>query len=110
AQSLRNRVHKQVVIDGEMLTRTVSIGVAAGRPGRDSTSDLLRRADQAAVAAKTSGGSEVAAFSREMSEKYAIRNDIELHLEGTIDSDSGTLVLHYLPEFDMRTGEVLGTE
>ena len=110
AQSLRNRVHKQVVIDGEMLTRTVSIGVAAGLPGRDSTSDLLRRADQAAVAAKTSGGSEVAAFSREMSEKYAIRNDIELHLEGTIDSDNGTLVLHYLPEFDMRTGEVLGTE
>ncbi len=110
AQSLRNRVHKQVVIDGEMLTRTVSIGVAAGLPGRDSTSDLLRRADQAAVVAKTSGGSEVAAFSREMSEKYAIRNDIELHLEGTIDSDNGTLVLHYLPEFDMRTGEVLGTE
>ena len=110
AQSLRNRVHKQVVIDGEMLTRTVSIGVAAGLPGRDSTSDLLRRADQAAVAAKTSGGSEVAAFSRAMSEKYAIRNDIELHLEGTIDSDNGTLVLHYLPEFDMRTGEVLGTE
>jgi diguanylate cyclase len=45
-----------------------------------------------------------------MAEKYAIRNDIELHLEGTIESDSGALVLHYLPEFDMRTGEVLATE
>jgi EAL domain-containing protein (putative c-di-GMP-specific phosphodiesterase class I) len=52
----------------------------------------------------------VARFSPELSDKYAIRNDIELQLEGTIDSDSGALVLHYLPEFDMRTGEVLGAE
>ena len=110
AQRLQNRVHKQVVIDGERLTRTVSIGVAVGDPGRDNTSDLLRQADQAAVSAKTSGGSKVAAFNREMSDKYAIRNDIELHMEGTIDSDSGALVLHYLPEFNMHTGEVLGTE
>jgi diguanylate cyclase len=110
AQRLQNRVHKQVVIDGERLARTVSIGVAVGDPGRENSSDLLRRADQAAVSAKTSGGSKVAAFNREMSDKYAIRNDIELHMEGTIDSDSGALVLHYLPEFNMHTGEVLGTE
>jgi EAL domain-containing protein (putative c-di-GMP-specific phosphodiesterase class I) len=45
-----------------------------------------------------------------MSEKHAIRNDIELQLEGTIDRDGGALVLHYLPEFDMRTGKVLGAE
>jgi diguanylate cyclase len=45
-----------------------------------------------------------------MAERYAIRNDIELHMEGTIDSDSGALVLHYLPVVDMRTGEILGTE
>jgi diguanylate cyclase (GGDEF)-like protein len=110
AQCLQNGVHKNVVIDGEMLTRTVSIGVATAIPGRDSASDLLRRADQAAVSAKSSGGSQVAAFSPEMSAKYAVRNDIELRLEGTIDSDSGALVLHYLPEFDMRTGEILGAE
>lgn len=110
AQRLQDQVHKQVMIDGETLTRTVSIGVATAVPGRDSASDLLRRADQAAVSAKSSGGSEVAAFSPEMSEKYAIRNDIELHLEGSIESDSGALVLHYLPEFDMRTGRVLGAE
>jgi diguanylate cyclase len=110
AQSLHDRVHTQVVIDGEMLTRTVSIGVAAGLPGRDTTSDLLRRVDQAARSAKSSGGNTVATFSPEMSRTNRIRNDIELHLQGTIDVDSGSLVLHYLPEFDMRTGELLGTE
>jgi diguanylate cyclase len=110
AEELQTRVHKQVAIDGETITRTVSIGVAVGEPGRDDASDLLRRADQAVVSAKNVGGNTVAAFDPEMAEKYAIRNDIELHLEGIIESDNGALVLHYLPEFDMRTGEILGTE
>ena len=110
AGQLQKRVHQQVAVDGETITRTVSIGVAVGIPGCDDASDLLRRADQAVVSAKSVGGNAVAAFNPEMSEKYAIRNDIELHLEGTIENDTGALVLHYLPEFDMRTGEVLGTE
>ncbi|BBZ48201.1 bifunctional diguanylate cyclase/phosphodiesterase [Mycobacterium parmense] len=110
ARQLQGQVQKQVMIDGEMLARTVSIGIATGMPGQDSTSDLLRRADQATRAAKGAGGATVAAFSPEMAAKEAIRNDIELRLQETIDSGSSDLVLHYLPEFDMRTGEVLGTE
>jgi diguanylate cyclase len=110
ARQLQQRVHKQVEVDGETITRTVSIGVGVAEPGRDTSSDILRRADQAVVSAKSVGGNAVVAFDPEMAEKYAIRNDIELHLEGIIDSDNGALVLHYLPEFDMRTGEILGTE
>jgi diguanylate cyclase len=110
AEQLQRQTHKQVVVDGEMLTRTNSIGVAAGTPGLDSSSDLLRHADQAVVSAKGAGGSTVASFSPEMSAEFAIRNDIELHLEETIDRDKSALVLHYLPEFDMSTGRVLGAE
>jgi diguanylate cyclase (GGDEF)-like protein len=110
AEKLQQGLHQRVIIDGEMLTRTVSIGMAVGMPGCDSTSDLLRWADQAALSVKSSGGSRAALFTREMAERHAIRNDVELHLEGVIDSGSGALVLHYLPEVDMRTGAVLGTE
>jgi diguanylate cyclase len=110
AQRLQSQVHKQVVIDGERLARTVSIGVATGIPGHDSTSDLLRRADQATRSAKSSGGAKVAVFSPEMAAKETIRNDIELRLQETIDSENGELVLHYLPAFNMQTGEVLGAE
>ncbi|HUO36688.1 MAG TPA: sensor domain-containing diguanylate cyclase, partial [Mycobacterium sp.] len=52
AQRLQSRLRERVTIGGEMLTRTVSIGVALGAPGRDDTSDLLRRADQAVLTAK----------------------------------------------------------
>jgi diguanylate cyclase len=110
AQRVQFGLGQQVEIDREKVSRTVSVGVAIGEPGVDSTSALLRRVDQALLSAKNSGGRRVARFSPELSDKYAIRNDIELQMEGTIDSGSGALVLHYLPEFDMRTGEVLGAE
>jgi diguanylate cyclase (GGDEF)-like protein len=110
AQRLQSGVSQQVEIEGEKVSRTVSVGVAIGEPGSDSTSILLRRANQALLSVKSSGGRGVGRFSPELSDKYAIRNDIELHMEGTIDSGNGALILHYLPEFDMRTGEVLGTE
>jgi diguanylate cyclase (GGDEF)-like protein len=108
ARELQLALRERVAIDGEMLTRTVSIGVAIGEPGRDSTSDLLRRADQAVLNAKSAGGNKIAVFSDDMALRSAFRNDVELHLQGVIES--GSLVLHYLPEIDMRTGEVVATE
>ena len=108
ASHLQATLRERVSIDGEMLTRTVSIGVALGVPGRDTTSDLLRRADQALLAAKSGGGNKIAVFSDDMSLKGEFRNDIELHLASAIEN--GALVLHYLPEVDMRTGEILAFE
>jgi diguanylate cyclase (GGDEF)-like protein len=108
AHRLPSVLRERVSIDGEMLTRTVSIGVALGVPGRDSTSDLLRRADQAVLTAKGSGGNQVAVFTDDMSMKNEFRNDIELHLQTVIEN--GALLLHYLPEVDMRTGEIVACE
>lgn len=110
AHRLQDRVHQKIAIDGEEITRSASVGVATGVPGSDSSSDLLRRADQATRSAKNAGGAKVAAFSPEMFERDTIRNDIELALEGTDNGETPALVLHYLPEFCMRNGEILGTE
>ncbi|MGE0218242.1 putative bifunctional diguanylate cyclase/phosphodiesterase [Mycolicibacterium sp.] len=108
AYRLQAALRERVSIDGEMLTRTVSIGVALGIPGQDATSDLLRRADQAVLTAKSSGGNQVALFTDDMSMKSEFRNDIELHLQSVIEN--GALLLHFLPEVDMRTGDVLAAE
>ena len=112
AEQLANRllaiVVEPVPVNGEMLTRTASIGVALAAPGRDTTSDLLRRADQAVLEAKAEGGNQVAVFSDDMSLRSDYRNDIELHLQEVIEN--GALFLQYLPEVDMRTGEILATE
>jgi diguanylate cyclase (GGDEF)-like protein len=101
-------LRERVAIDGEMLTRTVSIGVALGIPGRDTTTDLLRRADQAVMTAKAEGGNQVAVSTDEMALESEFRNDIELHLQNVVEN--GALFLRYLPEVDMRTGAILATE
>jgi diguanylate cyclase (GGDEF)-like protein len=108
AYRLQSILRERVAIDGELLSRTVSLGVALGVPGTDTTSDLIRRADQAVLTAKAAGGNQVALFSAAMSLQSAYRNDIELHLQSVIEN--GALFLRYLPEVDMRTGEVLATE
>ncbi|ABK69623.1 bifunctional diguanylate cyclase/phosphodiesterase [Mycolicibacterium smegmatis] len=108
AYRLQSVLRERVTVDGEMLTRTVSIGIAQGIPGKDSTSDVLNRADHAVLTAKGSGGNRVAVFSDAMAMEIDFRNDIELHLQSVIEG--GALVLHYLPEIDMRTGEVLAAE
>ena len=108
ALRLQTMMQDGVLIGGELVSRTISIGVAIGMPGDDSASDLLRRADQAALTAKHAGGNQVVVFTEDMSRNRAFQNEMELHLRGVIGSDA--LQLHYLPEVDMRTGEILAAE
>jgi diguanylate cyclase len=107
ADPLRGMVRHRLTIDGRTITRTVSIGVAAGMPGRDDSSDLLRRADEAVLASKRAGGNQITAANDD-SLKQLFRNDIELHLQGDIDNEA--LLLHYLPEVDLWTGAIVGVE
>jgi diguanylate cyclase (GGDEF)-like protein len=108
AHQLQSILRERVAIDGELLARTVSIGVALGVPGSDTTTDLIRRADQAVLTAKAAGGNHVSMFTADMSLTSEYRTDIELHLQAAIET--GGLFLRYLPEVDMRTGEVVAIE
>jgi diguanylate cyclase (GGDEF)-like protein len=108
ACQLQGVVSEHVEIDGEMLSRTASIGVALGLPGQDSASDLLHQADRAVGIAKTAGGNQIGLLSRGTTLNSKFHDDIELRLREAIESNS--LVLHYLPEIDMRNGRILATE
>ncbi len=108
ADELRTTLGDRVAIGGRMVNRTVSVGVAVGIPGRDDTTDLLHRADEAVLAAKRSGGNQVAQSDDDMSLKRAFRTEIELYLQGDIASEA--LVLHYLPEIDLWSGAVVAAE
>jgi diguanylate cyclase len=107
ANRIRTTVHDRLTIDGQTINRTVSIGVAAGMPGRDKDTDLLRRADEAVLAAKRAGGNHVTVAS-DNSLKQRFRKDIEGHLKGDVDNDA--LLLDYLPEVDLWTGAIVAAE
>jgi diguanylate cyclase (GGDEF)-like protein len=108
AHRLRTTLCDPLKIGDDVITPSVSIGMAAGRPGRDNAADLVRRADWATLTAKRAGGNQVAVCTDDISRNVVFRNDIELHLQRGIDSDA--LLLHYLPEVDLRTGAILGAE
>jgi diguanylate cyclase (GGDEF)-like protein len=108
AQRLQTTLRGSLKVGDAVIAPSVSIGMAAGRPGRDDTGDLLRRADEAALTAKRAGGNQVAVCTDDISRDVVFRNDVELHLQEGIDNDD--LLLHYLPEVDLLTGAILGTE
>jgi diguanylate cyclase len=108
AHRLRTTLSDHLKIGDDLITTSVSIGVAVGNPGSDNVADLLHRADGAALAAKRAGGNQVAMSTDDISRDSAFRNDVELHLQTSIDSDA--LLLHYLPEVDLLSGAILGAE
>jgi diguanylate cyclase len=111
AEALAHRLHNvlcnPVGVDGELITCTVSIGVAAAMPGVDSSDDLLRRADHAALKVKSKGGNAVAVCHHDVSMQGAARNGREQLPDGI---DSRALLLRYQPEIDLRTGEIVAAE
>jgi len=108
AHRLQTTLRGPLKIGDDVITPSVSIGMAVGRPGRDNAADVLRRADEAALTAKRAGGNQVAVCTNDISRNIVFRNDIELHLQAGIDSDA--LLLHYLPEVDLLTRTILGAE
>jgi diguanylate cyclase len=108
AHTLQTAMCDPVRVGGELITRSLSIGVAVGMPGVDAGEDLLHRADQAALAVKRKGGNAVAVCNHGVPMLAASRNGSALHSRAGIDGDA--LVLQYLPEVDLRTGEILAVE
>lgn len=108
ARCLVTMLHERLTVGGHVITRSVSIGVTVGAPGRDLSTDVLRRADQAVLAAKRAGGNQVVVSTDNMSLTSALRYDTELPLPGDIGSEA--LQLRYLPEVDLWTGAIVAAE
>lgn len=108
ATRIQRAVREYVLVGGERVVRTVSIGVAMAAPGAFTTTSLIRRADSAARAAKNAGGDTVMVLNAAMSAESDFRSDVELHLPSAIHNDD--LILHYQPEVDLRSGRILAVE
>lgn len=108
AEHLREVVVGGIVIGGELIRRSVSIGLAVSNPGRDTSSEALQRSDEALLVAKKSGGNRTAVYSEDLHKLRNLRTDVELHLQQGIEEDA--LTLHYQPEVDLRTGRILSVE
>ena len=89
AHRLQTTLRGPLKIGDDVITPSVSIGMAEGRPGRDDSADLLRRADEAALTAKRAGGNQVAMCTTDISRNVVFRKDIMM-MKPTIHVHFGT--------------------
>ncbi|WP_431956938.1 putative bifunctional diguanylate cyclase/phosphodiesterase [Nocardia lijiangensis] len=107
ASGIRQALTNRILVNGQSISCGVSVGVGVGIPG-EVAADVLRRADQALRAAKTQDGNGVAVFTDNIYMQFELRDHVALTLASAVSDDS--LVLHYQPEVDLRTGRVLAVE
>ncbi len=108
ATRMQQLIGRRVTVGGESVSRGASVGVAVGSPGETTVADVLRRADHALLSAKSRGGNGVAVFTDAMRAEFELQDDVELNLRGAVAD--GSLVLHYQPEVDLRTGRIVALE
>ena len=109
AQKIVEALRRSFNVAGHELFVTVSVGVAISQRGVPTTAnDLLRKADIALYRAKSEGASRYVVFRPELDGHSADSLELESGLRRAVDRNE--LVLHYQPEIDLATGEMIGME
>ena len=108
AERLLATLCEPVTIAGRDLVLDASIGVVAHVGGHLAGEELVRRADVAMYAAKRSGGSRCEVFRMHMVQESGELLSLEHELRAALQN--GELTVHYQPEMDLTTDEIVGVE
>jgi EAL domain-containing protein (putative c-di-GMP-specific phosphodiesterase class I) len=100
-------LREPVRIDNEEVRPSASVGIAIREEG-DKVEDLLRYADAAMYEAKGLGRDQWVCFDQRMREAAIVRLQTETDLGRAVEN--GQLEVYYQPEFDLRTGAIVGAE
>jgi EAL domain-containing protein (putative c-di-GMP-specific phosphodiesterase class I) len=107
-QRLLEALKVPLPIEGQELSITASIGLAAARDPRERADDLLRNADVAMYTAKAQGKSQYAVFEPTMHAAIIERHALSSELARGIVR--GELAVYYQPIISLATGELHGVE
>lgn len=108
AERLLRLVARPVDMDGYVIHRTASVGIAAAGSGEESGEELLAHADAALYSAKAHGRSRAVVFDDALQQEVDRRFSSEMMLRAALDTDR--IALHYQPEVDLRDGRLLAVE
>lgn len=90
-----------------VVATSISIGIAMSAPA-SSVESLLTHADEALATARTAGRHQYAVFDHERHDGLERRSRLEGELQVALAGDK--LHLHFQPEVDLVTGEVVAVE
>jgi diguanylate cyclase len=106
ADDLVKILSEPYVVNGHEIPVGVSIGIAVSPPSKGDR--LLKDADAAMYRAKREGGNNHQFYTEEMNIQASERLMLERDLRYALDRDE--LLLHYQPQVDLATGDVVGAE
>lgn len=101
-------IAEPLTIDGVEIRITCSVGVACSGKHGDTASELFANADMALYRAKEAGRNAVRIFDVSMGEEARNKLTRIEELRRAVERDE--FVLHYQPQKDTRTGNVIGVE
>ncbi|MHC8494469.1 two-component system response regulator [Thalassospira sp. SM2505] len=112
AANLANKIIQELerpfYIVGQEMTLSASIGISFYPNHASSSQDLIRLADTAMYAAKDRGRRTYAFYETEMTENATHYMTRSLELRRGLENNE--LVLHYQPQIDARTEQMVGVE
>ncbi|MBA5690521.1 GGDEF/EAL domain-containing response regulator [Rugamonas apoptosis] len=108
AQRILAGLRTELVIDGQSIALTSSIGIAVSPTDGDSLDELVRNADTALYRAKETGRDNYAFFTERMDAEIRDKLAIQSQLRGAIARDE--FEVHYQPQICLRTGQMVGAE
>ena len=95
-------------LEGRKFFITISMGVSIYPNDGEDAEALLKNADIAMYRAKEEGKNSYQLFTNAMHENTTARLNLEYKLRKAIEKEE--FVLHYQPQVDITTGEVIGME
>ena len=108
ASRLLAAIGQPVEFNGRQIISSVSIGIALSTTDGDSQDKLIKNADLALYRAKADGRGTFCFFEEHMDALAQARRALEIDLRQAVANNQ--LQLHYQPQIDIFTDEVVGFE
>jgi diguanylate cyclase (GGDEF)-like protein len=108
AAKILENISRPFEIEGQEIIATASIGVSVFPRDGNKPNALITCADRALCHAKEAGRNAVSFFAAEMNIDAAERLHLHNYLRRAIERKE--FVLHYQPQIDLASGEIVGVE
>lgn len=108
AQKISKAISEPVILNGQEIIISVSMGVAIYPEDGDNTEELLKSADTAMYKAKTNGKNGYQFFNKKMKQELIYKIQMEKNIREAIKKKE--FILHFQPQIDVQNSCVRGFE